>query len=618
MATWLRIGRGALVVALALCGGLLIGAYSVSGDAVGPTAKAAPAESLGRSDAVRRLDAKTGAVVSLQPVPQRTVSSGKALPSAYDLRTAVGLPAVREQRPYGTCWAFSVNAAMESNAIKKGLVKKDSVNFAELQTVWFANRNAKNNSGKYEDPLNNFGGDRHYLAKDILRDGGDTVYAQYTIASWMGPMAEESRTAYTVANAEAIAANGLPYNYAFAKDACHLRGVRTATMDQPAVVKQLILDYGALDVAYLHRDDFYSSNRSYYQRETTRVNHSVTLVGWNDSYSRTNFKPSNGSLPRSNGAWLVRNNWGSGWGYLGGYFWASYESLNFCNRESAVYAFEMEAVDVYDYCYQYDGSSAPFTQTLGAADKVANVFTAQHDERLKAVSFWLYTPAVGYVVKVYKQSSADEKPEEGSLIATMSGTTLHNGYYTVSLPGSPSLRPGERFSVVLSFPGSQVQMERDGTVNWSDGAYLRAFATARQSYQWTNGVWTDLNPGNGAGVQGTNWRIKAFTTEGVEPSPSPSPSPTASPSPLRMGAVNVSLKGRTVTAKRPAVSGGVSNKYRFTYALYSGTKKLRQTSSTAAAVKLLCPKKGKYFVRVVVSDGKSTVARKSKVVTVKR
>jgi C1A family cysteine protease len=59
------------------------------------------------------------------------------------------------------------------------------------------------------------------------------------------------------------------------------------------------------------------------------INHGVSIVGWDDSFSRENFPVSN--QPDGDGAWIVRNSWGPGWGD-GGYFYMSYDtSLGYFN-----------------------------------------------------------------------------------------------------------------------------------------------------------------------------------------------------------------------------------------------------------------------------------------------
>ncbi len=57
-----------------------------------------------------------------------------------------------------------------------------------------------------------------------------------------------------------------------------------------------------------------------YVNETT--GHAVTIIGWDDNYSKDNFKSS--CRPENNGAWLILNSWGTNWGNKGT-AWVSYE-----------------------------------------------------------------------------------------------------------------------------------------------------------------------------------------------------------------------------------------------------------------------------------------------------
>ena len=52
------------------------------------------------------------------------------------------------------------------------------------------------------------------------------------------------------------------------------------------------------------------------------ANHSITIVGWDDDFSKDNFR--NGFKPEGNGAWLVKNSRGYQ-DIRSGYMWISYE-----------------------------------------------------------------------------------------------------------------------------------------------------------------------------------------------------------------------------------------------------------------------------------------------------
>ena len=60
-----------------------------------------------------------------------------------------------------------------------------------------------------------------------------------------------------------------------------------------------------------------------YVEETTL--HAVTIIGWDDNYSKNNFKSN--CRPQNDGAWLILNSWGTDWGN-NGTAWVSYEDIS--------------------------------------------------------------------------------------------------------------------------------------------------------------------------------------------------------------------------------------------------------------------------------------------------
>lgn len=93
----------------------------------------------------------------------------------------------------------------------------------------------------------------------------------------------------------------------------HLQNAyRINVKEQPDVVKQQIMEHGAVGASYTH---YYAGenhlNNSYYDMQgivSSGGGHAVMIVGWDDDYSKDNFATT--TKPSNNGAWLIRNSWG--------------------------------------------------------------------------------------------------------------------------------------------------------------------------------------------------------------------------------------------------------------------------------------------------------------------
>ena len=83
-------------------------------------------------------------------------------------------------------------------------------------------------------------------------------------------------------------------------------------------VKQAVMDYGAVGISYyaytysgFASNQYYNADTAgYYCYDEQTTNHAVTVVGWDDDYPAQNFP----TAPEGNGAWIVRNSWGSDFG----------------------------------------------------------------------------------------------------------------------------------------------------------------------------------------------------------------------------------------------------------------------------------------------------------------
>lgn len=269
--------------------------------------------------------------------------------------------------------------------------------------------------------------------------------------------------------------------------------------------------------------------------------------------------------PSSNGAWLVKNSWGTSFG-LSGYFWLSYEDSAMLADPAAFY--EYDTASNYDHNYQYDGSTNFISEYTGGSSistpnsfsgvsggaTIANVFTSKQSETLSAVSLYTWDDNLNYTVKIYKGVTGN--PTTGTLqsAATTSGTLSYAGYNTIPLASTVSLTQGEKFAVAISLTGSTSTYSVILPVDYTYSSWgVTNSASSGQSYYSKNGTssWTDVSS------KGGNFRIKAFTVERTEPVTGVSVSPTTTDVPLNGTAtITATVSPASATNKNVTWSSG--------------------------------------------------------------
>ena len=433
---------------------------------------------------------KVSSLQELEPGADRGVHTSSYI-SPY-------ITSIKNQNPYGTCWAHAAMASAEADLWKKGLADS-TINLSEWQLAYFFYHTV-------EDPLGGTAGDSVTVvtdssAEDYLDRGGNQQLATYRLATWQGVTQEEDAPYSTVYNDRT---KTLDDALAYGKDAYHLENAYWVSMKDRDIVKQLIMEYGACAASYYHDSAYFNSssqwNRSEplaeYKPTGTSTNHAITIVGWDDNYSKDNFGT---YKPSSNGAWLCKNSWGSNWS-KDGLFYISYEDSP--NLNGNAYFYDYGTGDNYDYNYQYDGGVGLSTYSVANA---ANVYTANSAETLKAVGF--YTEDVQYTctIKIYKNCTGN--PVSGTLVSTQTATEPYAGFHTVVLDTPVDLNAGDTYSVVVyqttSSGTPKVPIDVSFSWNWLTGV---SSAKTGQSFISSSGsYWQDVS------ASGYNCRIKAYT-----------------------------------------------------------------------------------------------------------
>lgn len=412
---------------------------------------------------------------------------------------------IRNQGAFGTCWAHGAMAAIEMDVAKN--YSGEAENYSEFQLAYFM-------AHERQDPLGLISDDRviHESSADSgYWEGGNEFFTSQVLMSWVGAVSEEDypETAYEVLQTQKEKAT-LDNRYAFECDEIHVQDFSWINTADEDVMKEMILQHGALAVSY-HTGNYFASDQvSYYNYvDKGSTNHEVVIIGWDDNYDKNKFAVT----PSRNGAWLIKNSWGS---YMNdnGCFWMSYDDVSLEDRAIAYTVVPSTSADGYKYNYQYDGGVYTGA-TAYSRQKVleANVFEAQGNEILKAVSIYC-NENYAYQVRVVKDLSDRSDPTSGTVVAEAAGTQLFAGYHTVELDQNVSLGEGEVFAVVAELQnknGTETQSFVDASV--PAGGWMESDTSAKegQSFVKTETAlkWTDVSKNN------YNVRIKAYTIDNV-------------------------------------------------------------------------------------------------------
>jgi C1A family cysteine protease len=397
------------------------------------------------------------------------------LPPTYDLRTVIPggrLTAVRDQGPDGTCWAFASMGALESY-----LMPGENLDLSEDNLV------TRSGFGPFTD--------------GPYTHGGNFTMAAAYLARWSGPLAETTDPYPSPGTRP----TGPVRN--------HVQGItflapRTSATDNDAIKSAVMADGAVTAGMYIDPDNasYYNSTSGAFYYDGTGAqqdDHAVAIVGWDDAYPAAAFA----TAPGGDGAFLVRNSWGTGWGVdASGYFWVSYYDANFARNDIAMALSRVDPTGVYNRVYSYD--KLGWIKSVGlksSTARFANRFTAQSAGHVAAVGF--YTDAPGATYTVYAG------PTLAKLTARGSDTLSDAGYATVPLAKTLRVAANARFVVAvrITVPGDTLPVAVEMPLN----GYAKTTASAGQSYLRVGTKWIDLT--TQSGYRNANVCLKAYTTK---------------------------------------------------------------------------------------------------------
>ncbi len=434
------------------------------------------------------------------PVPASSPSSTAAAdaplweasgpyPSAFDLRDEGRVSPVRQQDNFSTCWIQSAVASLESSLLPG--------------KAWdFSENNLAN-----------------HMASTLIYEGhGDNRLAAAYFTRWDGPVLERSDPYPRKGRSP----EGL-------KPVVHVRDIlflpdRTGPLDNDALKWAVSTVGGASCAMTFDPARLDTSTWGYRSTEPGLFhNHYVTVVGWDDDFPATSFLT---DAP-GDGAFLIKNSWGTDWGDHG-YFWLSYYDANF-GEDMAVFGAAGDPGE-YDAIYQHDPLG--WSDSVAAGDAASDTawFAARYcavgTGLVKAVGF--YAPVAGSTFEVRVASSLEGI---ASAAPAAAGNAPVAGYHTVGLTSPAPVADGEVFVVAVRImtPGcfAPVAIEAPSRL-------IAPVSAPGQSYVSGDGVrWDDLTSLLGLGK--ADVCLKAFVDAEGDADQLP-PVVEVSASPVRRGA----------------------------------------------------------------------------------
>ena len=406
-------------------------------------------------------------------VPKMPPGSMPVPPVRFDWRELGKVTSVKNQSSCGSCYSFASIGNFESRLLIDGEPASNlSENNVKECEWWEANGYAGScNGGNYERVA-------HFLSTN----GTVLETCDPYVASDVSCKSTCSYTK-TLLGWSAISADEVP---------------------SPAIIKGYLQNHGPLYTSLYagNSDAWYAEFVSYdgtytlHYTGSEATNHAVLIVGWDDTLSHAG----------GQGAWIVKNSWGNGWGGTcgygaeGGYFTIAYGSASIGKYTS--YMSEWQPYDPDEQLLYHDeagfyGTAMGYGSTTGWS---MCKYVPSDDIEVGRVEFWTTDATSDVDVYIYDDFN-------GSTLSNLLASELNRGYdeygyHSVQLSTPLSVSAGDDIYAVVKLTNF--------TYTYPIAIDSYGTPTPNSCYISSSGAgWTDIKTVTGCGTCDTGVRLRA-------------------------------------------------------------------------------------------------------------
>ena len=444
-------------------------------------------------------------------VKQNNLLKEYTLPKSYNLADYLDIR-VRNQEQTGFCWAFTSSNVFETVTSKyKGI--SQIIEYSPKHLVYATSRYFQNNA------------ENRYGFNKRINEGGIFANSIAYYASGMGPVLEKdmpfvnSMELINISEIQnkqvqmqledAIVFPNVYKSFDSYGNVTYTNGSGVSYTNDDMTnfrskVKEHIIKYGALGSrSYLSNNyDYFNTDRTAYFCNNKNIveNHAITIVGWDDNYSKNNFK----NTPKNDGAYIVLDSQGSSFNANGGYYYVSYDDI-FIEKE--IFGIKSVSDVDYDNIYQYDylGMSEGVYNTSNTKLMYgANVFKKKSNskEYLTEIGYYSYDN----VTSTFWLNSNGTDKNINNLIKLGSEINTDYGYHTFKLSSPIEIK--DNFAIVVQVESDKFALLPIETKTTTSNLWDTAFSNSGESYYSYDGIeFYDITENNNT----ANICIKAFT-----------------------------------------------------------------------------------------------------------